>query len=386
MPGRFFLFPAMTKALSLAQSLINCPSVTPDEAGTIRLLSDVLSPAGFTADVETTPNGTTNAVFAHGSGRPVYAFAGHVDVVPAGDPARWATPPFTATVKDGELRGRGAADMKSSDAAAAVAFARFAEEHPDHPGTLMLIITSDEEGDGDEGTRLVVEKMKAQGVTIDACIVGEPTSSKVFGDTVKNGRRGSLNGVLTVKGKQGHVAYPHLADNPVHRAAPVLAELTSRVWDNGNTFFGPTTFQTSNIHAGVGATNVVPGECVITFNFRFNTEWTAEKLKAAVTDVCDKAGIRYEIKWQLSAEPFQSTPAKLTAALTAAITKETGVTPALNTAGGTSDARYISRICPETVEFGPVNATIHAVDERIDARDVERLAAIYHDTLKTLFA
>lgn len=368
--------------IDLAKKLLARPSVTPDEAGCMAVLQAALEPSGFAFEIERTPNGTSNAWITHGNGAPLFVFAGHIDVVPAGDPALWATPPFEPTVRDGKLYARGAADMKGSVAAAAVAFARLVQEKPDHPGTLAFLITSDEEGDGHEGTKRVVQKLKDEGVTIDACIVGEPSCSRFFGDTIKNGRRGSLNGKVTIRGKAGHVAYPHLAKNPIHEAAPFFAELASRQWDQGNDYFGSTTFQISNIQAGVGAVNVVPGELAALFNIRFNTEWTAERLVKTIEDLAAKYRLDACFEWKRSAEPFVTNPGCMTQKLTQAIADVTGVRPELSTGGGTSDARFISSISRETVEFGPINATIHSVNECAGIDELEALAEIYYRTAK----
>lgn len=368
--------------IETAKSLLSRPSITPDEAGSMAVLQSVLEPAGFAFEIEHTPNGTTNAWITHGSGAPLFVFAGHVDVVPPGKPEAWTTPPFEPTERDGKLFARGAADMKASVAAAACAFARLARECPQHKGTLAFLITSDEEGDGDEGTKRVVEMLEKRGVTIDACIVGEPSCSKAFGDTIKNGRRGSLNGKVTVHGKAGHVAYPHLAKNPVHAAAPFLAELAGRTWDEGNAYFGATTFQISNVNAGVGAVNVVPAELTALFNLRFNTEWTAEGLIAEIEKTAAKHGLDASFEWKKSAQPFVTEPSAMTEILSSVIQEETGVTPALSTGGGTSDARFICRITRETVEFGPINATIHSVNECVGLDELEKLEVIYYRTAK----
>lgn len=370
------------KVIDVAKALLSCPSVTPDEAGTIAVLRRILEPAGFSIEVDRTPNGTTNVWATHGSGAPLFVFAGHVDVVPAGDESKWTTPPFTPTERDGKLYARGAADMKGSVAAALVAFSRFVENNPEHKGTLAFLITSDEEGDGNEGTRRVVEKLAREGVVIDACIVGEPSCAEVFGDTIKNGRRGSLNGKVTVRGKAGHVAYPHLADNPIHRAAPFLAALSARRWDEGNAYFGPTTFQISNIHAGVGAVNVVPGELTALFNLRFNTEWTADRLIEEIERTAAQYGLAADFEWKRSAEPFVTEPGAMTQCLAAAIEDIAGVKPELSTGGGTSDARFVSRVSRETVEFGPINATIHSVDECAGLDELVKLEEIYYRTAK----
>lgn len=368
--------------IELAKALLACPSVTPDEAGTIALLKQTLEPEGFVFEVERTPNGTTNAWITHGQGAPLFVFAGHVDVVPAGDASRWTTPAFEPTIRDGKLFARGAADMKGSVAAAAVAFARLVRENPQHNGTLALLITSDEEGDGDEGTKRVVEKLRSDGVVIDACIVGEPSCSKAFGDTIKNGRRGSLNGKIVIHGKAGHVAYPHLADNPIHASAPFFSELASRQWDQGNAYFGPTTFQISNIHSGVGAVNVVPGELTALFNLRFSTEWTADRLIAEIEETAARHGLNATFEWKRSAEPFVTQPAAMTESLMRIVEDVTGQKPSLSTGGGTSDARFICRITHETVEFGPINATIHSVNECAGVDELVKLEEIYYRTAK----
>ncbi len=375
----------MLDVVEVARRLLSCPSVTPDEAGCFDVLREILEPAGFVFDVETTPNGTTNGWITHGSGAPLFVFAGHVDVVPPGDLSGWTTPPFEPTIRDGKLFARGASDMKGSVAAAVVAFVRFVEKHPDHAGTLALLITSDEEGDGYEGTCRVVERLSNQGTTIDWCIVGEPSSAKAFGDTIKNGRRGSLNAKLTVKGKLGHVAYPHLADNPIHRAADFIAKLTQRHWDEGTEHFGPTSLQISNIHAGVGAVNVIPNELTLFFNIRFNTQWTHDALIAEIESLAENSGLACQFEWKRSADPFVTAPGKMTEALKAAIQTHSNVVPELNTTGGTSDARFISRISRETVEFGPLNATIHSLNECVGLNELTSLADIYQQTLETLF-
>ena len=372
------------RVIDTAVRLLSKPSVTPNEAGCFEVLRQALEPAGFVFEVETTPNGTTNGWITHGAGSPCFVFAGHVDVVPAGEASDWTTPPFEPAERGGKLYARGASDMKGSIAAAAVAFADFAAANPEHPGTLAMLITSDEEGDGAEGTARVVEALESRGIAPDWCIVGEPSCAKLFGDTIKNGRRGSLNGKLTVSGKQGHVAYPHLADNPVHRAAPFLAELAARRWDEGTEHFPPTSFQISNIHAGVGAVNVVPGELTVLFNIRFNTCWTHEALIAEIEALAKKHNLNARFEWKRSASPFATTPAEMTAALKAAVESVTGVVPELNTAGGTSDARFISRICRETVEFGPLNGTIHSVNECVGLDELVQLAEIYRKTLQAL--
>ena len=376
----------MSDVLELARDLLACPSVTPDEAGTIGVLEDFLKPSGFAFEIERTPNGTTNAWITHGEGAPLFVFGGHVDVVSPGDLARWTTPAFEPDVRDGFLYARRASDMKGSVAAAAVAFRDFVQKHPDHPGTLAMLITSDEEGDGYEGTMRVVEELKNRGVRINWGIVGEPSCSRRFGDTIKNGRRGSLNGKMIVHGKQGHVAYPQLALNPIHAAAPFLAELCGRIWDEGTEHFAPTSFQISNIHAGEGTVNIIPAQCEITFNIRYNTCWTQEQLIELIEKEAREAGLAAEFAWKSTARPFVTAPGEMTQALLQAIFEQTGVRAELNTAGGTSDARFISTIADETVEFGPLNATIHSINECVGLDELEGLVAIYRRTIEKLFA
>lgn len=375
--------PGDNAVLTLASELLARASVTPDDAGCQALLASRLAPLGFS--IETiSAGGVTNLWARRGSARPLLVFAGHTDVVPTGPEAAWDSPPFTPTLRDGRLYARGAADMKSAIAAFVVACEEFIQTCPDHDGAIALLITSDEEGPALHGTRLVCEHLQARGEQLDFCIVGEPTSGQTLGDTIKNGRRGSLTGRLRVIGKQGHVAYPHLARNPVHLAAAALAELAGTEWDQGNAFFPPTTFQVSNIHAGTGATNVVPGELQVVFNFRFSSASTAEGLKTQVHALLDRHGLDYELAWELGGEPFLTEPGTLTAAVTDAIALETGITAELSTTGGTSDGRFIARICPQVLEFGPINATIHQVNENIPADSLEPLKNIYRRTLETL--
>ncbi|CAM3717692.1 succinyldiaminopimelate desuccinylase [Kerstersia gyiorum] len=375
--------PGDNAVLTLASELLARASVTPDDAGCQALLASRLAPLGFS--IETiSAGGVTNLWARRGSARPLLVFAGHTDVVPTGPEAAWDSPPFTPTLRDGRLYARGAADMKSAIAAFVVACEEFIQARPDHDGAIALLITSDEEGPALHGTRHVCEHLQARGEQLDFCIVGEPTSGQTLGDTIKNGRRGSLTGRLRVIGRQGHVAYPHLARNPVHLAAAALAELAGTEWDQGNAFFPPTTFQVSNIHAGTGATNVVPGELQVVFNFRFSSASTAEGLKTQVHALLDRHGLDYELAWELGGEPFLTEPGTLTAAVTDAIALETGVTAELSTTGGTSDGRFIARICPQVLEFGPINATIHQVNENIPADSLEPLKNIYRRTLETL--
>lgn len=371
--------------LALTEALIRRDSITPRDAGCQLLMIERLEALGF--QVEQLRFGEVDNFWARrGNGGPVLCFAGHTDVVPTGPMEKWHTPPFEPTIRDGYLYGRGAADMKASLAAFITAIEDFVQRHPDHSGSIALLITSDEEGVAHDGTVRVVDWLEARGETIDYCIVGEPTSTNTLGDTIKNGRRGSLSGTLTVKGQQGHIAYPHLARNPVHLLAPALAELTDTVWDRGNAHFPPTSWQVSNLHAGTGATNVIPGTCEVKFNFRFSTENTADTLKQGVHAILDRHGLEYDLEWALSGNPFLTEPGTLTAALGEAISEVTGLSPALSTSGGTSDGRFIKRIARELVEFGPVNATIHKLNECVAVEDIERLSAVYRRTLEKLLA
>ncbi len=373
----------MNATLSLTEELIRLDSVTPRDAGCQPRMIERLAALGFTIEVHR--HGEVDNFWARrGSSGPVVCFAGHTDVVPTGPLSGWDTHPFEPTRKDGYLFGRGAADMKASLAAFITAIEGFVAEHPDHPGSIALLITSDEEGVAIDGTVRVVDTLEARGEHIDYCIVGEPTSSDVLGDTIKNGRRGSLSGTLTVKGIQGHIAYPQLARNPVHQLAPALAELAAQHWDEGNAHFPPTSFQVSNLHAGTGATNIIPGSCEVRFNFRFSTEQTADSLKTGVQAILDRHGLDYHIDWQLSGNPFLTEPGRLTHCLGAAIENCTGRRPELSTTGGTSDGRFIKRIARELVEFGPVNATIHKLNECVKIDDIETLSLIYRDTLAKL--
>lgn len=376
----------MTEDLStraLARALIARPSVTPDDAGCLELITDRLRPLGFTIERIDT-GGVSNLWARRGTATPVLCFAGHTDVVPPGPAEAWTTPPFAPTEREGMLYGRGAADMKTSLAAFVTAIERFVAQHPIHDGSIALLLTSDEEGIATHGTVKVVEALAARGERLDYCIVGEPTSVKTLGDMIKNGRRGSLSGTLRVKGKQGHVAYPQLARNPIHLFAPALAELASTTWDEGNAFFPPTTWQVSNIHAGTGANNVIPGVCEVMFNFRFSSESSAETLKARTHDVLDRHGLDYEVDWHLSGKPFITGRGRLVGALSAAILDTLGVETELSTTGGTSDGRFIAEICKEVVEFGPVNASIHQVNECVSLDAIEPLSVVYERTLEGL--
>jgi len=369
--------------LDLTRDLIARASVTPDDAGCQAELAQRLIAAGF--ECETLIFGdVTNLWARRGTQSPCVVFAGHTDVVPTGPLDQWDSPPFVPTERDGLLFGRGAADMKSSIAAFVVAAEEFVRHHPNHKGSIALLITSDEEGPSINGTVKVCEALKARGEVLDYCIVGEPTSGTQLGDTVKNGRRGSLSGNLVIKGKQGHVAYPHLARNPIHLVAPALAELTSIEWDQGNDYFPPTTFQVSNLHAGTGATNVVPGTAELMFNFRFSTESTPQGLKQRVTELLDRHGLTYDLTWTLSGAPFLTPQGTLCQAVSQAILDETGVQTQLSTTGGTSDGRFIAKICPQVIEFGPINASIHQLNEHIQLDALEPLKNIYRRTLENL--
>lgn len=369
--------------LALARELIARPSVTPDDAGCLELIAARLEPLGFTIERIDT-GGVCNLWARRGSAAPVLCLAGHTDVVPPGPAEAWSSPPFAPTEREGMLYGRGAADMKTSLAAFVTAIERFVAAHPDHAGSIALLLTSDEEGIASHGTVKVVEALAARGERLDYCIVGEPTSVETLGDMIKNGRRGSLSGTLRVKGKQGHVAYPQLARNPIHLFAPALAELAATTWDAGNEFFPPTTWQVSNIHAGTGANNVIPGVCEVLFNFRFSSESSADSLKARTHEVLDRHGLDYTLDWHLSGKPFITGRGKLVGALSAAIRATLGVDTALSTTGGTSDGRFIADICAEVVEFGPVNATIHQLDECVAIDAIEPLSVVYERTLAGL--
>ncbi|MBS0369667.1 MAG: succinyl-diaminopimelate desuccinylase [Proteobacteria bacterium] len=368
---------------ALTRELIARPSVTPQDSGCLELIAARLAPLGFVCE-RIDDGGVSNLWARRGTQSPLVVFAGHTDVVPTGPLAEWHSDPFVPTERDGFLYGRGAADMKSSLAAFVTAIEAFVAAHPDHAGSIALLLTSDEEGDATHGTTLVVETLRARGETLDFCIVGEPTSVDTLGDTIKNGRRGSLSGKLTVKGVQGHIAYPHLAKNPIHLAAPALAELASITWDEGNEYFPPTSWQMSNIKAGTGATNVIPGALEVLFNFRFATVHTADDLKARVHAILDRHGLDYDLAWTLGGKPFLTPRGSLVTALSGAIRDTVGLETELSTTGGTSDGRFIADICPQVVEFGPVNATIHKLNECIAVDAIEPLSAIYRRTLENL--
>ncbi|MGD9951940.1 MAG: succinyl-diaminopimelate desuccinylase [Burkholderiales bacterium] len=370
-------------ALELTRALIERRSVTPEDGGCQALLAARLAAAGFACE-DASASGVTNLWARRGSGRPLLCFAGHTDVVPPGPRAQWLSDPFAPVERDGKLYGRGAADMKSSLAAIVTAVELFVAERPRHSGSIALLITSDEEGPALHGTAHVVERLKARGESIDYCIVGEPSSTSALGDVVRNGRRGSLSGKLRVRGIEGHIAYPHLAKNPVHALAPALAELVATRWDEGNEHFPPTSFQVSNVHAGTGVTNVIPGALELDFNFRYSTESTDRALRERLEGILGKHGLDYAIDWTLGGKPFLSRPGRLLEAVSGAIRSRTGRTPQLSTAGGTSDGRFIIDICPEIVEFGPVNASIHKLNEHIALAELEQLSRIHLDILRAL--
>ena len=376
--------------LRLAEQLIARPSVTPDDAGCMDIIAEALMPLGFECEFILSGPETFRVrnLWARraGTAGQTLAFAGHTDVVPTGPLAQWNSDPFTPTHRDGKLFGRGASDMKTSLAAMVVAVQEFLAANPQPALGIAFLLTSDEEGPAVDGTVVVCDHLKARGQAPQFCIVGEPTSVERTGDMIKNGRRGTMSGKLTVKGVQGHIAYPHLADNPIHRLAPALAELVAMRWDEGNDFFPPTSWQVSNIHAGTGASNVIPGDCVVDFNFRFCTESTPESLQQRLTAVLNKHGLQYDLKWTIGGLPFLTTPGTLVDAMQKAIADETGIKTELSTTGGTSDGRFIAQICPQVIEFGPPNATIHKVDEHVALTDIAPLKAIYRRTLDNLNA
>jgi succinyl-diaminopimelate desuccinylase len=372
-----------TDTLELAKALIARRSLTPDDAGCQDILIGRLSKLGF--KIERMRFGNVDNFWARrGTTAPVVAFAGHTDVVPTGPVENWFSPPFEPTIREGMLYGRGAADMKTSIAAFITATEAFIAQHPDHKGSIALLITSDEEGVAVDGTVRVVEALQARGETIDYCIVGEPTSNKLVGDMIKNGRRGSLSGRLVAKGVQGHIAYPHLIKNPIHMVAPAIAELAATRWDEGNEYFPPTSWQISNINGGTGATNVVPGTVEILFNFRFSTASTEQGLKEKVHAILDKHRVDYDLEWELSGKPYITAKGSLVAAISRAIAQSYGITPELSTSGGTSDGRFIADICPQVIEFGPLNATIHKLNECVGVADIEPLKLTYQRTLEIL--
>ncbi len=381
----------MTAALRLTEALIACPSVTPADGGCQDRLARGLAAAGFECEPLDAgpPEARVSNLWAwHRGGRPgpTLVLAGHTDVVPTGPLERWTSDPFVPSYRGGRLYGRGAADMKTAVACMAVAAQEFVAAHPGHAGTVALLFTSDEEGPARHGTKHVVDVLQRRGERLDACIVGEPTSVERLGDMVKNGRRGTLSGRLTVNGVQGHIAYPQLARNPTHALAPALAELVATRWDEGNAWFPPTGWQVSNIHAGTGAANVIPGELVLDFNFRYSTESSPESLQARLHEVLQRHGVPFALAWTHGGDPFLTPPGTLSDALVAAIATECGLTPELSTTGGTSDGRFIARICPQVMEFGVVNDSIHKIDEWVEVAAIEPLKNVYRRTLETFLA
>lgn len=380
----------MSRTLQLAEQLISRPSVTPEDAGCLDLLAARLAPLGFACErMDSGPaDFRVSNLWARrpAAGGKTLVFAGHTDVVPTGPLEQWSSDPFSPTHRDGKLYGRGASDMKTSIAAFVVAVEEFLAATPAPSIGIAFLLTSDEEGPSVDGTKIVVECLRERGEALSWCIVGEPTSVEKTGDMIKNGRRGTLSGKLTIQGIQGHIAYPQLARNPIHQAVPALAELAATEWDQGNDFFPPTSWQMSNIHGGTGATNVIPGQVVVDFNFRFCTESTAEGLQQRVRAVLDRHGLEYDLRWTLGGQPFLTTPGDLVTAVQQAIRTETGLETVLSTTGGTSDGRFIAQICPQVVELGPPNASIHKIDEHVAVADIEPLKAIYRRTLEHLNA
>ena len=375
----------MPDTLQLAKALIARRSLTPDDAGCQDILIERLNKLGF--NIERMRFGNVDNFWARrGTSGPIVVFAGHTDVVPTGPVENWLSPPFEPTIRDGLLYGRGAADMKTSIAAFITAIEAFIAQHPDHNGSIALLITSDEEGVAVDGTVRVVEALRARGETMDYCIVGEPTSNKLVGDMIKNGRRGSLSGTLTAKGIQGHIAYPHLVKNPIHMVAPAIAELAATTWDDGNEYFPPTSWQISNINGGTGATNVVPGTVEILFNFRFSTASAEESLKNKLCAILDRHSLEYDLRWEPSGNPYLTPRGNLVDAASAAIKQVQGFDAELSTSGGTSDGRFIASICPQVIELGPLNATIHKIDECVAVADLDALSEIYCLTLRKLLA
>jgi succinyl-diaminopimelate desuccinylase len=380
----------MSRTLALAEQLIARPSATPEDAGCLELIASHLAPLGFVCERMDSGPDTFRVSNLWAIKRSSYnnaktlVFAGHTDVVPTGPIAKWSSDPFTPTHRHGKLFGRGSSDMKTSLAAMVVSIEEFLAAQPDPAFNIALLFTSDEEGPAVDGTVKVCEALKARGEKLDWCIVGEPTSVERTGDMIKNGRRGTMSGKLTIKGIQGHIAYPQLALNPIHAFAPALSELAQKVWDEGNEFFQPTSWQISNIHSGTGAGNVIPGECVVDFNFRFCTESTVEKLQNGVKDVLARHQLNYELTWVIGGLPFLTKPGDLVHAVQNAIADETGIQTQLSTTGGTSDGRFMAQICPQVIELGPPNATIHKIDEHIAVADIEPLKNIYRSVLERL--
>ena len=379
----------MSQTLDLTKALISRPSITPDDKGCQQLLIDQLEPLGFKTEkmcFGKDADAVDNIWLRKGTEAPLFCFAGHTDVVPTGPVEAWDSNPFEATEREGKLYGRGTADMKGSIAAFTVACSRFVIDHPKHKGSIAYLITSDEEGPAHNGTVKVIETLEARNEKIDWCLVGEPSSTKQVGDVIKNGRRGSLGCTLKIIGKQGHVAYPHLADNPIHLSAPMLAELTTMQWDEGNDFFPPTTFQVSNLNAGTGATNVIPGTLDMVFNFRFSTEITPQEIQERVEAMLKKHALNYEIKWALSGLPFLTAEGSLVESAVSAIKKVTGISSELSTSGGTSDGRFIAPTGAQVLELGPTNATIHQINECVGIDELDILEKIYYEMLVNLLA
>jgi len=375
----------MSNTLELAKSLISKPSITPDDHGCQAIMIDRLNKIGF--EIHPLKFGDVDNFWAvHGDSGPLFAFAGHTDVVPAGDENAWNTKPFEPTIKDGYLYGRGAADMKGGLASMVTATEKFIKENPNHKGRIAFLITSDEEGVAVNGTLKVMDYLKANEQKIDYCLLGEPSSTSYTGDVIKNGRRGSLNGVLKVNGKQGHVAYPHLAKNPIHLVSPALDDLCNQEWDNGNDYFPATSFQISNMHSGDGVTNVIPGDAQVKFNFRYSTETNKENLQKKVHEILDLHNLDYSIEWSHSGYPFLTPKGELVSACVEAIKKTKGIDTELSTSGGTSDGRFIAQEGTQVVELGPVNATIHQVNESVLVQDLDDLSEIYYQVLTNIFS
>jgi len=374
---------AQTETVALARQLIACRSVTPHDDGCLDLIAARLAAVGFRCE-RIDRGGVRNLWVRHGHATPLVCLAGHVDVVPPGPVEGWTSDPFVATEREGYLYGRGASDMKGPLAAMIVAAERFVAAHPGHAGSVALLLTSDEEGAAIDGTVAVVDALQSRGETIDACIVGEPTSTRILGDTIKNGRRGSLGGALMVKGVQCHIAYPERGRNPIHAALPALTELVSVEWDRGNEHFPPTSFQFSNVRAGTGIANVIPGLLEVLFNVRFSPESTVDGIKARVHEILDRHGLEYDVAWSLAGEPFMTGRGTLVSTVEGVITDVTGLAPVLSTSGGTSDGRFIARVAKEVIEFGPVAERMHGVDERVRLADLEPLSVIYERTIEAL--
>jgi len=375
----------MSNTLELAKSLISKPSITPDDHGCQAIMIDRLNKIGF--EIHPLKFGDVDNFWAvHGDSGPLFAFAGHTDVVPAGDENAWNTKPFEPTIKDGYLYGRGAADMKGGLASMVTATEKFIKENPNHKGRIAFLITSDEEGVAVNGTVKVMDYLKANEQNIDYCLLGEPSSTSSTGDVIKNGRRGSLNGVLKINGKQGHVAYPHLAKNPIHLVSPALDDLCNQEWDNGNDYFPATSFQISNMHSGDGVTNVIPGDAQVKFNFRYSTETNKENLQKKVHEILDLHNLDYSIEWSHSGYPFLTPKGALVSACIEAIKKTKGIDTELSTSGGTSDGRFIAQEGTQVVELGPVNATIHQINESVLVQDLDDLSEIYYQVLRNIFS